>query len=153
MAFWCVRLHWGLWRARHRYLVRRLSGFEQLSITLYIRRLSWDRWLRFLNYLYTNEQAVSVPEGIQEGDAEYDKRNAERRSGSPVMRPEVPQCWGHDDEPQQSSNHDNRIEACPLPIAATQVQPEPELVKRQRESDAVNDRIRLQPSCTWTAKE
>ena len=95
--------------------------------------------MRFLDDLYAGEKPPGVPEGTNEADAEYANRNGQRRSGRPVMRPELLHGRGDHEQPEERNDHDYSVEARALPVAASQVHPDPELVKGQRKPNPVND--------------
>src|SRR5271156_2879493 len=86
---------------------------------------------------------------IVEHHAEYDDGDEQGDRGAHVPGPEVADGGGIAEQREDGGNHDDRVHARTLPVAAAQVQPHPELVEGERESDTVAQSTATQGLAAW----
>jgi hypothetical protein len=72
-----------------------------------------------LDNLYPEQESVSVPQRINEQNAEHSHRDDQHRSSCPVARPESSNRRGNCREAQQAGNDYHRVKTRTLPIAPT----------------------------------
>src|SRR6185437_16269563 len=71
---------------------------------------------------------------------ERDQGDQQGNRGLDVMGLEPADVRGEPNEAEQRRDDDYSVDACPLPVTAAEMQPHPELIEGQRQSNAVNER-------------